>query len=172
MAKSWPFSPLLLSLPRRLQLYLWVYATEQTDVGMEEMDLLMCSPGEMDTTEINGMSGAKCWETGTHTLEGKTPLQTLSWLNCHSQKDKCQGRSQVHPKVGRGGEQMSAAGTFVCHQLQLSHSPASLCKTAHSDHPQNIIPAKQNSLQVNISNESKLFRKFPQESSLMLLDTK
>lgn len=72
---------------------------------------------------------------------------------------------------------MSAAGTFVTHQFQLSHSPVYLCTTTHSEHPQNIIPAKQNSLQVSISNKSisnksKLFRKFPQESSLMLLDTK
>lgn len=67
---------------------------------------------------------------------------------------------------------MSAAGTFVSHQFQLSHSPLYLCKTTHSEHPQNIIPAKQNTLQVNISNERQLFRKFPQESSLMLLDTK
>lgn len=34
---------------------------------MEEMDLLMGSPGELDTTEINGISKTKCWETGTHT---------------------------------------------------------------------------------------------------------
>lgn len=67
---------------------------------------------------------------------------------------------------------MSATGTFLTHQFQLSHSPVYLCKTTHSKHPQNIIPAKKNSPHINISNKSKLFRKFPQESSLMLLDTK
>lgn len=76
MAKSWPFGPVelsLVALPRRLQLHLWVYAAKQTEMEMEEMDLLMGSPGEMDSAEINGMSGAKCWETGTHTRGKNTP---------------------------------------------------------------------------------------------------
>lgn len=125
IAKSWPFGPLVLSLvalPRRLQLYLRVYATKIV-MGVEEMDLLMCSPGEMDITEINGMSGATLPRVGrqgcTHQREKHTFKLCPDWTAIHKKinvrgearevlfaswpAQEAIDKGQADPKGDRGG---------------------------------------------------------------------